>query len=122
MLRKSLSERYESMEDVLLDLDLISKALQTQSVADFLGRAHHQQPHKNSSLDGNIARPGHIAMSWRLERLAPRLRGIPQFRLRIGAECCLRRMRKRPRGPWRLVRDCVELAVVQVKPAGFFMV
>jgi len=36
MLRKSGAERYQSMEDVLLDLDPICKSLQAQSVADFL--------------------------------------------------------------------------------------
>src|SRR5215469_8647849 len=39
MLRKSPDERYDSMEDVLLDLDLICKALQSQSVADLLDQA-----------------------------------------------------------------------------------
>jgi serine/threonine-protein kinase len=36
MLRKSPGERYQSMEDVLLDLDPICKTLQSQSVVDLL--------------------------------------------------------------------------------------
>jgi len=36
MLRKSPGERYQSMEDVLLDLDPICKTLQSQSVAELL--------------------------------------------------------------------------------------
>lgn len=36
MLRKSPSDRYQSMEDVLLDLDPICKTLQSQSVLDLL--------------------------------------------------------------------------------------
>jgi serine/threonine-protein kinase len=36
MLRKSPGERYQSMEDVLLDLDPICKTLQSQSVADLV--------------------------------------------------------------------------------------
>jgi eukaryotic-like serine/threonine-protein kinase len=36
MLRKSPSERYESMDGVLLDLDLICKTLQSQSIAELL--------------------------------------------------------------------------------------
>jgi eukaryotic-like serine/threonine-protein kinase len=39
MLRKSPAERYESMEDVLLDLDPICKALQSQSVGAFLDQS-----------------------------------------------------------------------------------
>jgi hypothetical protein len=36
MLRKSPSERYQSMEDVLLDLDAVCKTLQSQSIAGLL--------------------------------------------------------------------------------------
>jgi eukaryotic-like serine/threonine-protein kinase len=39
MLRKSPAERYQSMEDVLLDLDPICKILQSQSVAELLNRS-----------------------------------------------------------------------------------
>lgn len=39
MLRKSPAERYQSMEDVILDLDPICKTLQTQAVADFLAQS-----------------------------------------------------------------------------------
>jgi len=39
MLRKSPGERYESMEDVLLDLDPICKALQSQSVGGLLDQS-----------------------------------------------------------------------------------
>lgn len=56
MLRKSLSERYESMEDVLLDLDLISKALQTQSVADFLERARQLLEQENYAEARDLVR------------------------------------------------------------------
>jgi hypothetical protein len=56
MLRKSLSERYESMEDVLLDLDLISKTLQTQSVADFLERAFQLLEQENYAEARDLVR------------------------------------------------------------------
>ena len=39
MLRKSSRERYQSMEDVLLDLDSVCKTLQSQSVVDFIERS-----------------------------------------------------------------------------------
>jgi eukaryotic-like serine/threonine-protein kinase len=39
MLRKSPGERYETMEDVLLDLDPICKALQSRSVGDLLDQS-----------------------------------------------------------------------------------
>jgi serine/threonine-protein kinase len=38
MLRKSPAERYQSMEDVLLDLDPVCRTLQSQSVAELLGQ------------------------------------------------------------------------------------
>jgi len=39
MLRKSSHERYQSMEDVLLDLDSVCKTLQSQSVVDLIERS-----------------------------------------------------------------------------------
>jgi serine/threonine protein kinase len=47
MLSKSPAERYESMEDVLLDLDPICKALQSQSVAALLGQSRQLLEHGN---------------------------------------------------------------------------
>jgi serine/threonine protein kinase len=45
MLRKSRTERYQSMEDVLLDLDPVCKTLQSQSVADLAEQAQQRLKH-----------------------------------------------------------------------------
>jgi tetratricopeptide (TPR) repeat protein/ferritin len=42
MLRKSPGDRYQSMEDVLLDLDHVCKTLQSQSIADLLDQSRQQ--------------------------------------------------------------------------------
>jgi uncharacterized protein YbaR (Trm112 family) len=41
VLQKSPSERYQSMEDLLLDLDPVSNKLQAQFVADLIGQSGH---------------------------------------------------------------------------------
>ncbi len=56
MLRKLPSERYQSMEDVLLDLDPICKTLQSQAVADLIGQAHQLFTEKRFSETRELAR------------------------------------------------------------------
>src|SRR5215467_6667471 len=45
ILRKSRDERYQSMEDVLLELDPLSKRLQAQSVAELVARSRELAEH-----------------------------------------------------------------------------
>jgi len=56
MLRKSPSERYQSMEDVLLDLDPICKTLQSQAVTDLIGQAHQLFTEKRFAETRELAR------------------------------------------------------------------
>ena len=56
MLRKSPGERYDSMEDVLLDLDLICKALQSQSVIDLLNQGRQFLDQENFSEARDVVR------------------------------------------------------------------
>lgn len=56
MLRKSPGERHDSMEDVLLDLDLICKALQSQSVIDLLNQGRQFLDQENFSEAHDVVR------------------------------------------------------------------
>ena len=56
MLRKLPSERYQSMEDVLLDLDPICRTLQSQAVADLLGQTHQLFDEKRFAEARDLAR------------------------------------------------------------------
>ena len=56
MLRKSPGERHDSMEDVLLDLDLICKALQSQSVIDLLNQGRQFLDEENFSEAHDVVR------------------------------------------------------------------
>jgi hypothetical protein len=56
MLRKLPSERYQSMEDVLLDLDPICRTLQSQAVADLLGQTHQLFDQKRFAEARDLAR------------------------------------------------------------------
>jgi eukaryotic-like serine/threonine-protein kinase len=56
MLRKVPSERYQSMEDVLLDLDPICRTLQSQAVADLLGQTHRLFEEKRFAEARDLAR------------------------------------------------------------------
>ena len=56
MLRKLPSERYQSMEDVLLDLDPICRTLQSQAVADLLGQTYQLFDEKRFSEARDLAR------------------------------------------------------------------
>ena len=56
MLRKLPSERYQSMEDVLLDLDPICRTLQSQSVNDLLGQTHQLFDEKRFAEARDLAR------------------------------------------------------------------
>jgi eukaryotic-like serine/threonine-protein kinase len=56
MLRKSPSERYQSMEDVLLDLEPIWKTLQSQSVSDLLEQTRQLFDEKRFAEARDLAR------------------------------------------------------------------
>ena len=56
MLRKLPAERYQSMEDVLLDLDPICRTLQSQAVADLLGQTHQLFDEKRFAEARDLAR------------------------------------------------------------------
>ncbi len=56
MLRKLPNERYQSMEDVLLDLDPICRTLQSQAVTDLLGQTHQLFDEKRFAEARDLAR------------------------------------------------------------------
>ena len=56
MLRKAPSERYQSMEDVLLDLEPIWKSLQAESVAELLEKARQLFDEKHFAEARDLAR------------------------------------------------------------------
>ena len=56
MLRKPPGERYQSMEDVLLDLDPICKMLQSQSVVDLLDQTRQLFAHGNFAEGRELVR------------------------------------------------------------------
>ena len=87
MLQKGPSERYQSMEDVLFDLDLITKALLPQSVADLLEQAR------------GFFEQGNFAEACDLVRQALKLEpGNPQARALLEkANAALKRLLNRPK-------------------------
>jgi serine/threonine protein kinase len=87
MLSKSPSERYESMEDVLLDLDPICRALQSQSVGGLLD-------HSRRLLDqGSFAEARDLArQAFQLESGNPQARALLEQ-----ANAGLKRIQNRPK-------------------------
>ena len=87
MLRKSPGERHDSMEDVLLDLDLICKALQSQSVIDLLNQGRQFLDQENFSEAHDVVR----------QALQLEASNQPARALLEKANAGLKRIRNRPR-------------------------
>jgi eukaryotic-like serine/threonine-protein kinase len=87
MLRKSPGERHDSMEDVLLDLDLICKALQSQSVIDLLNQGRQFLDQENFSEAHDVVR-----QALQLEASNQQARALLEK-----ANAGLKRIRNRPR-------------------------